>query len=411
MSESPTELDASAAQRRQNIVLNSEINQSEQQQVKESDKSSEQRDLSDPKESSKGEGVSLPRNLMKALLRRSSSVIGSNSSGSSNNSDNSALVSIGNGSFGFNFDCDDMNNNSDGKPNESDSDGNSAPKTKDEKGGKPKVITGGSSDEDDGRDSNRDWKSSVSSLTQQSDSVKKVGNMSHDAAAAAAVANLHGIANAYYSNEKGDEGKNNDDPSRHGNWNSCEELTMDDSDFFPADFYPAETQSCAAEVQPSQVVSCLPTHRGKRATTDMEDQDSGGYNSDGDGEPALSYAASSNSSSTAAVRNVVVSHSQKPVPTHASSSHSYIDSNDTNVSSTQHGRPRKKSKKLDEGKREERNAREKERSFRISKQINELRNLLSSGGVVVPKGTKSSVLTEAANYIRMLQQHQYRSEM
>lgn len=75
-------------------------------------------------------------------------------------------------------------------------------------------------------------------------------------------------------------------------------------------------------------------------------------------------------------------------------------------------RPRKRGKKhLDENKREERNAREKERSFRISRQINELRNLLSTGGVIVPKGTKSSVLTEAANYIRILQQHQYRSEM
>ena len=73
--------------------------------------------------------------------------------------------------------------------------------------------------------------------------------------------------------------------------------------------------------------------------------------------------------------------------------------------------PAGKKKKLDDTKREERNAREKERSFRISKQINELRTLLSSGGVIVPKGTKSSVLTEAANYIRMLQQHQYRSEM
>lgn len=71
----------------------------------------------------------------------------------------------------------------------------------------------------------------------------------------------------------------------------------------------------------------------------------------------------------------------------------------------------KKKKRLDEMKREERNAREKERSFRISAQISELRDLLSSGGVIVPKGTKSSVLTEAANYIRMLQQHQYRSEM
>jgi hypothetical protein len=62
-------------------------------------------------------------------------------------------------------------------------------------------------------------------------------------------------------------------------------------------------------------------------------------------------------------------------------------------------------------KREERNAREKERSFRISKQIDELRDLLSAGGVIVAKGTKNSVLTEAANYIRMLQQHQYRAEM
>jgi Helix-loop-helix DNA-binding domain len=78
-------------------------------------------------------------------------------------------------------------------------------------------------------------------------------------------------------------------------------------------------------------------------------------------------------------------------------------------------RPLKKAKKpvaeINEDVREERNAREKERSFRISKQINEIRNLLSSGGVIVPKGTKSSVLTEAASYIRMLQQHQYRSEL
>jgi hypothetical protein len=72
---------------------------------------------------------------------------------------------------------------------------------------------------------------------------------------------------------------------------------------------------------------------------------------------------------------------------------------------------RKKKKKLNERKREERNAREKERSFRISHQIDELRALLSSGGVIVPKGTKSSILIEAANYIRVLQQHQYRSEM
>jgi len=68
-------------------------------------------------------------------------------------------------------------------------------------------------------------------------------------------------------------------------------------------------------------------------------------------------------------------------------------------------------KRMNDFKREERNAREKERSYRIANQINELRGLLSTGGVIVPKGTKSSVLTEAANYIRMLQQHQYRSEL
>ncbi|EJK65393.1 hypothetical protein THAOC_13749 [Thalassiosira oceanica] len=61
--------------------------------------------------------------------------------------------------------------------------------------------------------------------------------------------------------------------------------------------------------------------------------------------------------------------------------------------------------------REERNLREKERSLKITQQIHELRNLLSLGGVIVPKGTKSTILTEAANYIRLLQQHQVRSEV
>lgn len=88
-----------------------------------------------------------------------------------------------------------------------------------------------------------------------------------------------------------------------------------------------------------------------------------------------------------------------------------MDCDPTIVTADGSDRPRKRAKKVDENKREERNAREKERSFRISRQINELRNLLSNGGVIVPKGTKSSVLTEAANYIRMLQQHQYRSEI
>lgn len=71
----------------------------------------------------------------------------------------------------------------------------------------------------------------------------------------------------------------------------------------------------------------------------------------------------------------------------------------------------KNKKPLTNERREERNLREKERSLKITTQISELRELLSLGGVIVPKGTKSTILTEAANYIRLLQQHQYRSEI
>lgn len=56
--------------------------------------------------------------------------------------------------------------------------------------------------------------------------------------------------------------------------------------------------------------------------------------------------------------------------------------------------------------RAERNAREKERSLRISRQIDELRRLLHHGGIVVPKGTKSAILSASAKYIRSLQTQQ-----
>ena len=65
----------------------------------------------------------------------------------------------------------------------------------------------------------------------------------------------------------------------------------------------------------------------------------------------------------------------------------------------------------DLNRRKERNAREKERSCRIAQQIDDLRTLLSRGGVIVSKGTKSSVLNEAAAYINMLQQQQLQWEM
>lgn len=169
----------------------------------------------------KTEGVALPPNLMKAIRRRSSSVIGSTSSnggGSGNNSDNSGLVSIGNNSFGFNFDSEE------GKTNESDS-GEDAPKKMpvdsahgsetSEEGEKPKVQSGEVSSSQAGTSngaessSGSEWKSSVSSLTQSSSisDTPKTEQDSHHAAAAAVVANLHSIASQHSANENGNDGK------------------------------------------------------------------------------------------------------------------------------------------------------------------------------------------------------------
>jgi hypothetical protein len=134
----------------------------------------------------------------------------------------------------------------------------------------------------------------------------------------------------------------------------------------------------------------------KRKST--SDADSGGYNTDNEEEDVQRSEASGFDPSQVASSGMSACRSMDS------------DSNDGTMQSGQGG-GRKKKKKLGEDKREERNAREKERSFRITRQINEIRELLSNGGVIVPKGTKSSVLVEAANYIRMLQQHQYRSEM
>ena len=58
------------------------------------------------------------------------------------------------------------------------------------------------------------------------------------------------------------------------------------------------------------------------------------------------------------------------------------------------------------GYRAERNAREKERSFRITQQIEELRQLLHDGGVVVPKSTKGTILSATIRYIKSIQRQQ-----
>ena len=76
------------------------------------------------------------------------------------------------------------------------------------------------------------------------------------------------------------------------------------------------------------------------------------------------------------------------IPTAASFNHSQkrksFDTADGSLPSSS-GASNKKKKPLTDERREERNMREKERSLKITQQIHELRNLLSSGGVIVPK--------------------------
>jgi hypothetical protein len=158
-----------------------------------------------------------------------------------------------------------------------------------------------------------------------------------------------------------------------------------------------------------------PSESAETSIAAMGDNDSSnGYNSDDDDDEDKA-GGSQEQRSSVIIGTATGSGNYHDVSTeevYSTKSHtvempSYLGIDGTNET----GSSGRKKKKLDNMKREERNAREKERSFRISRQINELRNLLSTGGVIVPKGTKSSVLTEAANYIRMLQQHQYRSEV
>ena len=361
------------------------------------------------------EGVALPMNLMKSLRRKNTSSSSKDSEGSNsssngaegNNSDNSALVSLGNTSFGFNFDSEEGNSsppNSErnGESNgESDSDGgngnnsdakaNSSSGSSSERREKQQVKRkqeesegNGSSSDNSNRNNNRnnnqverppgsvpqhrrslntDRKSSLSMTSSLSSSDGgAAGTTSHNKAADAAVANLHSIASAYMSQTQKDNSK--ESPGDNNN--------NDDA-------------------------------KGR-----MDSDSNGGYNTDDEGARGLDrkIAASRHPDQT-------MSAASSAAPQVSLSSGGTKDTMNADEDPDDMDEPPKKKKKKGGGdkKREERNAREKERSFRISKQINELRELLSSGGVIVPKGTKSSVLTEAANYIRMLQQHQYRSEM
>ena len=66
-----------------------------------------------------------------------------------------------------------------------------------------------------------------------------------------------------------------------------------------------------------------------------------------------------------------------PPPDHNSDGYDSDNEDSPSVITSAHPSSKKRHKIIDESKREERNAREKERSFRITRQINELRDLFS----------------------------------
>jgi hypothetical protein len=140
--------------------------------------------------------------LPKSLSGKLSDSGGSNCGGSGNNSDNSALISIGNTSFGFNFDSEEghMNQsprNSTSNSEEGDSDegpGKQRPNAK----GNPKTSV----EKAQSRQPSAPKPAKVSSGSDTSTSNMSRSNVashnmaSHNDAAAAAVANLQSIANS-----------------------------------------------------------------------------------------------------------------------------------------------------------------------------------------------------------------------
>ena len=65
-------------------------------------------------------------------------------------------------------------------------------------------------------------------------------------------------------------------------------------------------------------------------------------------------------------------------------------------------------RKLTEYQRKLRNAREKRRSGKICDQFDHIRDTMVKAGVIVPKGTKGTILAAAKEYIGMLQEQQKR---
>jgi PAS domain-containing protein len=285
------------------------------------------------------------------VLRRNKA----NSESGSNDSEDSALVSLGNTSFGFNFDSEEGMSNS-SPPNDSEQ-----------------------NSEEDLEDSKPPATSKAQGLKPASGRHPPPFKPSGPPLTASSLSNLASQIKSTAARAGGGRG------------HSRQPQVTESSSSAPSVSTSSNTCNGSGSRGHAKQISIQPPPRHqqqqqrKRKSSDNE---SGGYNTDDDEEANEKASWNGN----------------PPGPM-------MIGSSET-ATSMDHSedRPGKK-KKVNDKRREERNAREKERSLRISQQINELRGLLSNGGVVVPKGTKSSVLTEAANYIRMLQQHQYRSEI
>lgn len=393
--------------------------------------SSNEKDNSAEK-TSEEEGI--PLHLLKNLRKGESAESGS--SNGESNSDNSALVSIGNTSFGFNFDSEEHSPNNSEDSDGNNNNGNNNRKKRSKEQGDSNNTTVSSNDDDNptaavsGTDQapsppeshrmeSSDFKTSMSSLTGSSNSDPLRGSSSSP-------------TDSNNQPDTSDSNNKNSNPSTEG-----QSSTSNDEE-------AVATHSAAAEDRASNLKDIA------TSSSSAPPPDSNTVSTDAVAQPVASMGQQPGQGQLEAT---LQHHSQPPMPVSNNGSAMTSSDGDQKMQAVSGpppnmGRKRKadegdssagyhtddegrsvtmpsgassvqgddepgkgKKKRLDEKKREERNLREKERSLRISRQITELRNLLSSGGVIVPKGTKSSVLTEAANYIRMLQQHQYRSEL
>jgi Helix-loop-helix DNA-binding domain len=79
-------------------------------------------------------------------------------------------------------------------------------------------------------------------------------------------------------------------------------------------------------------------------------------------------------------------------------------------SSDEKQQAKRRKRSLSDAKRVERNLREQARSNRLSEQFGDLRGLLVKAGIVVPKGTKGSILAIVGDYIRVLEQKRSATE-